>query len=90
MKYPDRSPDFEDRVPESKRSGPEIVDWLKDNTGDSVGDKFAEGLADDIAQMREEEGGPVGAEGEGPGDVYFDPDAGQWRDSETGQFTKGP
>lgn len=86
-RYPDRSPDFDDKVPDDRVDGESIRDWL-DDEHPSLPDDFAQGLADDIEEKRQSSGSAgAGVEGEGlGGDEYFDPDTGRWRDSETGQF----
>lgn len=90
LEYPDRSPDFDDQVDPNKTDQQQIKQYLDENYGDTLPDDFKEGLARDIEKMREDTGGPTGPEGEGPGDIYYDPDSNAWRDSETGQFTSGP
>lgn len=90
LEYPDRAPAFDNRVDRNKRDAEDIRKWLDENTGDSLPDDFKDGIARDLEKMRSESDGPQGPGGAGPGDSYYDPDAGRWRDSETGQFTTEP
>jgi len=77
---------MDERVPPRIEGQQQIIDYLQENTGGQVGDRFAEEVGKRLAKTREaaEEKGLNDAT---PGDAYYDPEAGAWRDSETGQFT---
>lgn len=84
--YSDAVDRMDERVPPRIDGQQQIINYLKENTGGQVGDKFADEVGKRLSQTREaaQERGLNDAT---PGDVYYDPDAGAWRDSETGQFT---
>lgn len=81
--YGERAKDIDAKIPPERKAPGEIEDYMKDRFGDTMPDDFIEGVAPEVANIRERQSGP------GPGtgaDIEYDPDAGQWRDGSSGAF----
>lgn len=84
---------YDSRVDQDLRTYDDIRRHLKNRYGEDgsgvLSDSAVDVTARELASRREEgEGatGPIDFGDEGIGDIEYDPDAGTWRDPDTGQF----
>ena len=84
----EQAPKWDDKLPPEPRDTDEIRQEMRDKFGHVLPNDYIDAVAPHVKDLRDARDGDLGISS--GSDIVFDPDSGQWRDPDTGEFRSGP